>query len=505
MSTIRKNIIANLIGRAWGIVSVYLFIPLYLKFLGIEAYGLVGFYSTSLGVLAFADMGLTATLSREMARLSVIEDTAGKMRDLLRTYEFVYLFISLALASIIWIFAPFIAERWLRASTLAPHEIATAIRLMGIAIAFQLPSGLYNGGLLGLQKQVLTNSLGIAWGVFRGLGAVLVLWLFSPTIFAFAFWQLISNAVYCFAVRLSLWRALPSADPRPRFKWQVFRDTWRYAASMAGMIVLSSILMQTDKLAVSKMMSLEMLGYYTLAGTLALVPLMLASPIGVAIFPRLTGLVSMGDKDTLKQLYHRACGLVSVVVLPGALTLAMYAGNFIFAWTGSTVAPQKAGIVASLLLVGQIMQAITVVPYYLALAHGQTKLILQVQIVSVVLITPLLIFLIMKFGVVGGGISWLVMNLCTLPPYMYFLHRRFLPGELSKWCLRDVGIPLLAALPIILLSRWLLPLPSSRLMIIVLIALVWGVSAIAAAFTIPELRREFIKKTRALLGVYYGT
>ena len=68
---IQRNILFNMIGRAWGFVSTYVFVPLYLKFLGIEAYGLVGFYSTLLGVLAFADMGFTATLNREMARLSV--------------------------------------------------------------------------------------------------------------------------------------------------------------------------------------------------------------------------------------------------------------------------------------------------------------------------------------------------------------------------------------------------------------------------------------------------
>ena len=55
----------------WSVVSVYLFIPIYLTFLGPEAYGLIGFYTTLLGVLAFTDLGLTATLNREMARLSV--------------------------------------------------------------------------------------------------------------------------------------------------------------------------------------------------------------------------------------------------------------------------------------------------------------------------------------------------------------------------------------------------------------------------------------------------
>ena len=210
MNTLRKNTVANYFGHVWGIISVYLFVPIYLKFLGIEAYGLVGFYSTLLGILVFADMGLTATLSREMARLSVRENAAREMGELLRTYEAVYFCISLMVAGTIWFFAPLIAERWLKASTLQPREIASAIRLMGIAIALQLPSGLYSGGLLGLQKQLLANSVQIAWGIWRGVGAVLVLWLFSSTIFAFASWQLLSNSLYCFTARLMLWRAMPS-------------------------------------------------------------------------------------------------------------------------------------------------------------------------------------------------------------------------------------------------------------------------------------------------------
>jgi O-antigen/teichoic acid export membrane protein len=504
---IQRNIVANVIGRIWGIVSAYVFIPLYLKFLGIEAYGLVGFYSTLLAVLAFADVGFTATINREMARLSVREDSTGKMGNLLRTYESTYFCISSALAVIIWVLAPLIATHWLRSQVLQPREIAATIRLMGVAVTFQLPSGLYIGGLMGLQRQVRANSIQIGWGVFRGLGAVLVLWLCSPTIFAFALWQLISTALYCFIARLGLWRALPCSlgNPGPHFEWRVFRDTWHYAAGMAGMAVVSTLLTQTDKLAVSKMLSLEMLGYYTLAGSVASVPLMLAGPIATAVFPRLTGLVASDDCKGLTLLYHRTSELVAVAVIPAGLTVAIFGGNLIFAWTGSAIIAQRAAPVASLLLGGQLMQSVTIVPYYVALAHGNVRLILQICIVSVVLITPLLVLLILKYGIVGAGFSWLLMNLCTVPPYMYFLHRRFLPGELQKWVLRDVLRPLLAALPIIMLARCFLPAPSSRLLTFGLIGLVWSASAAAAAFTVPELRREVAKTTGKVFGWFYAS
>ena len=504
---IRRNIAANITARVWGVLSAYCFVPLYLKFLGIEAYGLVGFYATLAGVLAFADLGFSATLNRELARLAVRKDSAGEMRDLLRTYETIYLGISFVAAASIWVLAPLIAGHWLRSQVLQPHEMSTAIRLMGIAIALQMPTGLYVGGLMGLERQVRANTLQIAWGAFRGIGAVLVLWLYAPTIFAFALWQLVSNAIYLFLARASLWRVLSSAQfqSHPHFKWQVFRDTWRYAAGMAGMAVISTVLMQADKLTVSKLLPLEMLGYYTLAGALASVPLMLASPIASAVFPRLTGLVEIGDRLALVRLYHRTCELVAVAIIPAGLTLALFAGDFIFAWTGSTAASEQAGLVASLLLLGQLMQAITLVPYYLALAHGNIKLVLQINTASVVLITPLLIFLIMKYGVVGAGISWLVMNIFTLPPYMYLLHRRFLPGELGQWCLRSLGRPLIMALPCVLLGRWLMPHIDSRWLTLCLIGLIWSVAATATAAVVPELRNLFMKQFCGFIGACRGT
>ena len=63
------------------------------------------------------------------------------MRDLLRTYETIYLCISSVLSVTVWTLAPLIAEHWLRSKVLQPREMAAAIRIMGVAIAFQLPSG----------------------------------------------------------------------------------------------------------------------------------------------------------------------------------------------------------------------------------------------------------------------------------------------------------------------------------------------------------------------------
>jgi O-antigen/teichoic acid export membrane protein len=496
----RNNIGANYAGQFWSAISVFLFVPFYLKFLGIESYGLVGFYITLMGVLAFADIGLTATLNREMARLSVHKDSDVELCDLLRTYEFVYACISFLIILSVWFMAPLIANHWLQSEILEPNELTFIIQLMGVAIALQLPANLYIGGLMGLQKQVLTNSIQIGWSMFRGIGSILVLWLISPTILAFIWWQLISNIIYYLFARTAIWRVISSNFVRPRFKWLVFQNTWRYAMGMTGMTFVSIMLLQTDKLVVSKMLTLEMFGYYMLAVTFASIPSVLGGPIVRAVFPRLTKLVELGDRDGFVRLYHRTSELVSVAIIPAALTGILFAGDFIFIWTGSAEASMQAGLVASLLLAGTLMQSIMVVPFYVALAHGDVKLNLKVGSVSIVLLVPLLLFLIPKYNILGAGISWLTMNSIILFPYMYFIHRKFLSGQLLRWCLWSVGRPLLFSLPILLLGRWLIPHSDSRLLMFFIIGFTWSLAFIVTVISIPNLRHTGINFFYRLFG-----
>jgi O-antigen/teichoic acid export membrane protein len=270
------------------------------------------------------------------------------------------------------------------------------------------------------------------------------------------------------------------------------------------MAILSTVLTQTDKIAVSKMLPLDMLGYYSLATAVASVPLMLASPIASAIFPRMTGLVAAADRSNLTPLYHQTCQLVAVVTLPAGLAIALFSSELVLAWTGSATTAGQVATTASLLVCGQMLQAITVMPFYVALAHGNVSLNLRVGVFSVILITPLLIFLIRDYGVVGGGISWLIMNLCTLPPYMYYLHKRFLPGELETWARRDVVYPMLISTPVILIARLLLPVPCGRILTVAIISCACLISILGGALSAPSLRGTILKYAGIRSGASYA-
>jgi len=51
LSILKRNIIANFAGQGWTALMALAFVPLYIKFLGIEAYGLIGFFAMLQGTL----------------------------------------------------------------------------------------------------------------------------------------------------------------------------------------------------------------------------------------------------------------------------------------------------------------------------------------------------------------------------------------------------------------------------------------------------------------------
>lgn len=55
--TLKKNIFSNYFGAGWVALMTLAFIPLYIRYLWIEAYGLIGIFAMLQGLLSLLDFG----------------------------------------------------------------------------------------------------------------------------------------------------------------------------------------------------------------------------------------------------------------------------------------------------------------------------------------------------------------------------------------------------------------------------------------------------------------
>lgn len=474
------------------------FIPLYIRYLGMETYGLIGIFAILQAWLGLLDLGMRPALGREMARFTGGAHDAQSIRDLLRSVEVVGIAIAGAVALGIWAASGWLASDWLTTTKLPVEAVAKALAVMGVVTALQFIESIYVSSIVGLQRQVLQNLVTSLMATARGLGAVGVLVWVSPTVKAFFIWQgviSLSTAVLFAGV---VYRTLPPASRPARFSRPELTGIWRFAAGTMTITILSLLLTQTDKILLSRLLTLESFAHYTLAGVVAGALYLLVGPISAAFYPRFTELVTHGDEPALRAIYHQGAQLVTVLMGAAAVVLIMFGDRVLLLWTADPLLARQVAPLMAVLALGTLLNGMLWMPYQLQLAHGWTTLAIKINIVAVGMLVPAILWAVPKYGAIGAAWVWVALNTGYLVFGIYFMHRRLLPTDKWRWYRQDVFIPLATATGTALLCRWAMPENLGRFGEFgVLLASSSGV-LMAGAFAAPLVRHQLAKDIKQI-------
>ena len=439
-----RNLLAGLANSIWTALIGLAVVPLYLKYLGIEAYGLIGFFVTTQALLQLLDMGLAPAINREVARYSAAGDLIG-VGKLLHTLAVVYWSMAVIIVLLMVVFSPIIAKYWLQSNHLSPQEISNSIMLMGLVVACRWPIGLYQGALIGAQRLVLSSTVSIAMVTLGNLGAVVILAFVSPTIEAFFIWQAGVSFIYASVMRLAAWRVIGRATA-VCFDRDQLKNIWRFSAGMSRLSFLGLLLNQLDKVILSKILSLEAYAHYMLATVVVSGLFVIVAPTFNIIYPRFTELVVTGNIEKLIYLYRMGTRALATILFPAAMLLAIFSEDLVRLWTGNSYVAAHVAPIISLLVVGTALQGVMYFPYTLQLAYGMTRLPLIICFIMVIVMVPLIVFLASTYQALGGAMTWLAINILYLLLGTWLTHRHLLKGIGGKWLTQDVGIPLVLSI-----------------------------------------------------------
>lgn len=429
------------------------FVPLYIQYLGVEAYGLIGFYAVMQAWLTLFDMGITQTLNREMARFTAGAHTPQSIHNLLRSLEMIAVVMVVIIFLLVWCSSGYIASHWLNAQKLSGNEIANAIVLMGFVISLRFIEGIYKGALLGLQKQVAVNMVNIAISTMRFAGVVAVLAWYVSSIEVFFIWQALSSVVSVLVFVYLVYKTLPKPNKIPKFSINAVKEVWRFAGGMLGVTFLALLLTQVDKVLLSKLLTLESYGYYTLAATVAGGLALIAMPITQAIYPKMVEYVAQNKQSALINLYHQGAQLISVLIAPVAMLLIFFTEDIIFLWSGDINLAQKTALILLPLALGSFLNCLVWMPYQLQLAHGWTSFAVRVNAIAVTLLVPAVFLVTPYYGAVGAAWVWALLNAAYVIIGMHFMYKKLLTGEKWVWYWQDIIKPLIYVILVALIAK----------------------------------------------------
>lgn len=462
--SLKRNILASYASQIYVTVIGIASLPLYLRYMSSEAFGLVGIFAMLQAWFNLLDMGLTPTMARETARFRGGATDALGYRRFVRALEGVFLAVAVVGGGAMVAVSGYVARDWLQARQLPVHEIQTVLQLMAVIIALRWMCGLYRGGISGSERLVWLGQFNAASATLRFMGVLPILIFVGATPTIFFRFQLGVAVLELAGLASYAYRQLPSIPDgeRLRWSWAPLKPVLKFSLTIAFTSAVWVLVTQTDKLVLSRILPLAEYGYYTLAVLVASGVMMISGPVSESVMPRMAKLAAEGDDAGVIRVYRQSTQVVAVIAGGAAVTIAFCAEPLLWAWTGNRGLAHQAAPILVVYAIGNGILAVAAFPYYLQYAKGDLRLHLMGNALFVVLLIPSILWAARRYGGVGAGAVWLGINVLSFVAWLPLVHRRLAPGLNRHWYFEDVlSIGMVAALAGYLL-RWILPQSGNR-------------------------------------------
>ncbi len=408
MSRLRRNILYNLTGQVLLMGLGLLAVRFVFRQLGPDTFGIVLFSQTINAVLvAVLELGLSSTTVREVAAHFI--DEPGYVRDLLRTATLLYWGAYLLLAAAMVLVAPLIVGHWIHLQSMDTHTAVQLVQILGLGTLLTLPRSLYISLLRGLQEMGFVNVIDVGMLAAQQLGMIAILvkgggpmpvvvWLSATYLFA-----MVAYLLAC--ARFVRWGAL-----RPGYSRDAIRRNLGFSGQMAVISTLGMVHMQSDKLAVSKLLPIGDLGTYGFASILAAGISRVTTSIVQAAFPAFAALHQEGDRTMLLRQYRRLHLLVTCLTPPFFAALT-FGTSPIFAYVFDASVARALVVPVALLCGGWFLNATLNVPYVLSLAVGRPDIVARQNLLALVTVLPVAVLGVVVFGLRGAAFGWVFYQL----------------------------------------------------------------------------------------------
>lgn len=435
MNTLKVNVFVSYLSQIYLIIISLVILPVYIKYMGAEAYGLVGFFAMLQGLFNLLDFGLTPTISRQTAQYNAGAETALGFRQLFRSLSLIFTAIACIGGSLLFYFNHYIAEHWLKLENLAMSDVLFSLKIMAVCVALRWMTGLYRGVITGFECIVWLSIINIVIATLRFPGVLLYMYYYGFTIQSFFVFQLMVAILEFVLLGLKAYILLPKLNPSARLVWSLrpVKPLLSFALTIAFTSSVWVLLTQLDKFILSGILPLSEYGYFTLAVLVAGGILQIGAPISSAIMPRMARLQGEKKYEELKVVYLGATEFVTVVVVTAGVVLAVLAEPVLYVWTGDVTLSENAAPILQLYALGNAILTLGAFPYYLQYAKGNLNLHFVGNLITAFLLIPTIIWSAKNYGAIGAGWAWVLIQLTYLLLWVSYVHKMIEPNINLQW------------------------------------------------------------------------
>jgi O-antigen/teichoic acid export membrane protein len=410
-----RNITSNYLSVLWIGGLTLALIPWYTRQLDGAQWGLVAVCMSLQAVMTLLDTGLSQVMPRDVAR--VAHDCAARAK-IFHLFARTYTVLAGLGFAVGQLGAPFIVEYWLQTEKSQIAEVTTALRVVLVQFLFQFVNNANTGYWNGTQEQGTANLRQCFFSTAKHAAALLLImtWEASAMAYLVAFASI--SALECLSNRYSVHRRLANSGVL-HLALADFKRLGREVSVLAVGVLIGMFLSQLDRILLSGAVDIASFGRYVVVSSLGLAFMQLQAPLVRAFLPKIasadTGLIRQG----MKQL---GAAILVMCVLPCAVA-AVAAPWILDLWIGDARIVEQGTLPLRLILAAVALNSLYQVLYQQMLLKSMASVILKVNLLILVIITPAAAWAVNQHGIAGGGMTWLAVSALQLTLGYLFLKK----------------------------------------------------------------------------------
>jgi len=414
-----KNAKYNAIGFIFPVAVSLFTTPYIVHKLNTEIYGIYVLAISLMGMLSFLDLGFGQGIIKFVSHYEAKKDFK-KINEIVNTSLLINIVMGLVGGLVIFSFSDFLSRKVFKVK---PDQIELAIisfKIVSIGFVLNLISSIFSNIPRALQRYDISVKIQNTVWFLSAISSVIILYLGYGLVEMLRFY-----VIFKFLGLISyFWfskKIIPELKLSLEFNKDVFKEIFSFNIFTAINSITGNIVFMVDKMIIAYFLGTSAVTYYQIPFTISQMANGFVSSVIQHLFPTVSSLNSIGDRDKLKHIYIKTTRYViafSLIVFSG---LVLFGKPFLKIWIGKGISEISYPLLVIISLVF-FFSSISSVGYYYYNGLGLSKVNMISSFVGAIAYIIFAIVLIPAFNLKGAAFSFISI-LLPYPVYVYILNK----------------------------------------------------------------------------------
>ena len=440
-----RNTLWNLVGLGAPMIVAVACIPVIVRRVGTERFGMLNLAWMVIGYFTLFDLGLGRALTKLVAEKLGCE-RQHDLPALVWTASVLMLGLGLIGGIVLGLLSPILVLHIFNVPAGMQKELLGTFYLLAAAIPLVISTTGLRGILEAHQRFDLSNHLRIFMGVVTFLAPLIVL-PFSINLFWITL-ALVAGRIFAWCGHLYFClRIMPELKARISVERSMVRPLLKFGGWMTVSNVISPMMVSLDRFLIGALISMTAVAYYSTPWEIVTKFLVIPGAVVGVLFPAFSAAFTQ-DSMQVGRLYLRGLKYMFFALFPLMFLVVSFAKEGLHLWLGSEFA-ENGFRVMQILAVGILVNGVASIPFSFIQGMGRPDITAKFHMAEAVFYLPCVWWLVKGYGVTGAALAW-TLRAGTDALFLLIFARRFLLEEhagnkvLAVCSVFSVGVLILA-------------------------------------------------------------